>query len=174
MRFDKSSVGAPHDLVEFPELPEEARVTVVHTFSILTELRVVILFNIPDAVGKGAALCAGDFLLLITPVRKFDFVREKNATSHSVDKLEFGLDGAETFLCFRALGEVFNNFNAEDIVRVTFKTLVSISRNLILPFCLCNRRPDIMRMQTPIGRSMVQPNQGSIFNQNRRENRIET
>lgn len=105
VRFDEASICTPHDLVQFPELAEEAGVTVVDSLGILAELGVLVLLDIPNTVGEGSAFCAGDFLLLITPVWELDLVGEEEAAGHSVDEFELGLDSAEPLLCFGAIRE---------------------------------------------------------------------
>lgn len=157
MRFNETGVGAPHNFVQLPEFPKETRVAVVDVFSVLAKLGVLVLLDVPNAVREGSALCASDLLLLETPLWKLNLVGKEDTTSHGVDELELGLDGAEAFLCFGALREVLNNFNTEDVVRITLETLVSICRNFVLPVCLGDRRPDVVGVQTSISRSVIQP-----------------
>lgn len=146
MRFDEAGVSAPHDLVQFPELAKETGITVVDPLGILAELRVLVLLNVPDTVGEGSALRAGDFLLLVAPVWELDLVGEELAAGHSVDQLELSLDSAESLLCFDAIRKMLDDLDAEDIVRITLEILISIPRNFVLPIGLSNRRPDIMRV----------------------------
>lgn len=163
VRFDETGIGAPHDLIQFPELAKEARITVVDPLNIIAELGVFILFDVPNTVGERSALRAGDFLLFVTPFGKLDLVGKEEAAGHCVNELELGLDSAEPLLCFGAIREVLNDLEPEDVVRVTLEIFVSIRRNFILPFGLTNRWPDIMRMQAFISRSMVKSNQSSIL-----------
>jgi hypothetical protein len=100
VRVNETGVGSPHDLLQLPELAEETGVTVVDLFGIFLERRMLVALNVPDAVGKSAALCAGDFLLLEAPVRKLDFVREQYTAGHEVDKLELGLNSSQALLGF--------------------------------------------------------------------------
>src|SRR5882757_8850203 len=55
VRLNKTSIGVPHDLLQLPEFSKEARVLVVDFLGGLTKLWMLILFNIPDAVGKSAS-----------------------------------------------------------------------------------------------------------------------
>lgn len=76
MRISQTCVGSPHDLLELDELAKEARVAVIDLFSIFSMLRVIVVLNIPQAVGHTAATCASHLLLLRGPIGEFDLVRE--------------------------------------------------------------------------------------------------
>jgi hypothetical protein len=76
VRLCESSVGSPHDLLQLPEFPKEARITVIHLLSIWSRQRVNIAFDVPDAVGEGPTTRARYFLLLEAPFGKLDLVRE--------------------------------------------------------------------------------------------------
>lgn len=69
MRVGQTSVRPPHDLVELPEFTKEARVGVVDLFDVITEERVLVVLDIPDAVGHAASASTSNFLLLGSPLR---------------------------------------------------------------------------------------------------------
>lgn len=126
MRLYKSSVGTPHNFVEFPEFAKETRIAVIDTLSILAQLRMFILLNIPYAVWESCTLRASDLLLLVTPIWEFDFVGEENTPSHGMNELELGLNSAESSFRLGSFREVLDNLNTEDIICITFKSLVPI------------------------------------------------
>src|ERR1700733_8142261 len=113
MRFYKPGIGAPHDLLKLPELTKEAWVAVVYFLGIRAERWVLVLFNIPDTVRKSAATGASDFLLFVGPIRKLYLVREEYTACHQVNKLEFGLDGPDSFLSLCTFRHGFDNFDTE-------------------------------------------------------------
>ena len=124
--FDEPGVGRPHDFLQFPEFAEEAGVAVVDFFFRAGHLGVRVGFHVPDAVGEGAAPGAGDFLLLEAPVGEFEFVAEEDAAGHDVDEFEFCFDRAEAGFGYRAVGEFFHDFDAEEVVGVAFEALVAV------------------------------------------------
>ena len=74
MGLNKASISVPHNLLQLPELPKETGVSVIDFLGGFAELRVLVLLNIPHAIGEGSALSAGDFLLLRSPLRELDLV----------------------------------------------------------------------------------------------------
>lgn len=164
MRFDKSSVGRPHDLLQLPELAKKTRIAVVDLFGSLSKLRVDVGLDIPDTVGESAALGAGDFLLLETPVGKFDLVGEEGAAGHDVNQLELGLDRSKALLGILAVRHLLNNLHTEEIVGVSFKSGISICRDLILPLGLTNWWTDIMRVHAAVGVDMIQTDDAAVNN----------
>lgn len=74
VRLDKTGIGVPHDLLQFPELTKETWIAIVDLFCSCAKLRMLVLLNIPDAIGKSTALRACYFLLLRCPIWKLDFV----------------------------------------------------------------------------------------------------
>ena len=86
----------------------------------------LVLLNVPDTVWKGPTLSAGDFLLLETPFRELNLVREKRAASHSMDEPKFRLNGPQSLFGNSAFGEVGNDFNPKYIVGITSKSLMTI------------------------------------------------
>ena len=64
VRLDEAGVGAPHNLLQLPEFPEETGISVVYFFCGLAEKRVLVLLDVPHAVGEGSTFGACDFLLL--------------------------------------------------------------------------------------------------------------
>jgi len=162
--FDKTGVGSPHDLLQFPELAKEARVAVVDLFSRLAQFRVDVGFNIPDAVGEGTALSAGDFLLLETPVRKFDLVGEESAASHNVDELELGLDSAESLFGVFTVRHLLNNLNTEEIVGVSFKACISVCRYFILPLGFADWWTDVVRVHATVRVDVVEADDAAVNN----------
>jgi hypothetical protein len=123
-----------------------------------------IAFNVPNAIGEGAAPCASDFLLLKPPVRKLDFVGEEHTASHDVDKLELGLDSPKTLLSLCSVRLALDDFNAEEVIRIALKTFITIGRYLVLPISLCNGRANIVRMKTAVSRNVVEPDDSAILN----------
>lgn len=163
VRLDQAGVCGPHDLLEFPELTEEARVAVVDLFGVGLQLRVLVALNIPHAVGKSCSLGAGDFLLFETPVWELDLVGEENTASHDVDKLELGLNGTDALLCCFTIGQRLDNLDLEKVVGVTFESFVTISRNLVLPVGVSYGRAVVVGVNAAGGSDMVETNDGSIF-----------
>jgi hypothetical protein len=156
VRFNKTSICVPHNLLQLPELAKETRISVIDLLGILSKLWVLVLFNIPDTVRKGSALGASNFLLLRRPIWKLDFVREEHTASHDVNKLELCLNCTNAFLGFFAIRHTLNNFNTEEIVSIPLKSLVTIRRNFILPFGFGDRWSDIVRMESSVSWGMVQ------------------
>ena len=164
VRVDKTSVGSPHDALQLPELAKEARVAVVDLLGVFLELRVLVALDVPDTVGKSAALGASDFLLFETPVRQLDLVREQHTASHEVDELELGLDSAKTFLGLLAVRHGLDNLDAEEIVGITLEALVSVSAHLVLPVGFSDRRAVVVRVNTAVSNDMVQAEDRSVNN----------
>ena len=99
-----------------------------------------ILLNVPNTIRKRALLGTSNFLLIKSPVWQLDLVGEQRTASHDVDKLELGFDGADLLFGQSAIGHRFDNLDSEEVVGVTFETFVSVGRDLVLPFCLADRR----------------------------------
>jgi hypothetical protein len=156
VRFDKTGIRVPHDLLQLPEFTKETRVPVVDLFGAFTKLRVLILLNVPNAVGKGSSLCAGNFLLLRSPLRKLDLVREQNTASHHMNKLELGLDSSDAVLSILSIRHLLDDFNSEEVIGITLEAFITIRRYLVLPFSLGDRWANIMRMETTVGLEVVQ------------------
>lgn len=159
----QASVGGPHDLVEFPELAKEARLTVVDLLNAVHKLRVLVVLDIPQAVGKGAATSTGDLLLLGSPVRELDLVGEEDTASHDVDKAELGLNDADTLLGDGTVRSLLDNLNAEVVVGITLKTLIAISRDLVLPVSLGDRGSDIVGVEAAVGGAMEEAEDAAML-----------
>jgi hypothetical protein len=164
MRFDKASVGLPHDLLELPELAEKPRVGVVDLLGIIAKGGMLIRLDVPKAVGKGTALGTCDFLLFRSPFRELDLVREQNTTSHDVNKLELGINSAEAFLSYTTLGLLLDDLDTEEVVGITVEALVAVSGDFILPLSLRDRGTDIMRVKSAMGGKMVETKDGTVLN----------
>lgn len=172
MRLNESSIGLPHDGLDLQELPKEARVVVIDLLRFFTEQRVLVVLDIPQAVGKGATTSAGNFLLLRGPVRQLDLVREQNATGHDVDQLELGLDSAQPLTSRTGFRRLLHNLDAEVVVRITFEAFVSIGRDLILPISLSDRGPNVVRVEATVGWLMVQSQDIPVLDVGRLRQRI--
>jgi len=146
VRLNETRVSLPHDFLEFPELAKEARATVIDLLDVFTELRMVVLLDVPDAVRQGAAFCAGDFLLLETPVWQFDFVRKQDTARHDMDEFELCLNGSESLLGRLTVRHGLDDLHSEHIVSITFEALVTISGNLLLPVCFGDWGPLVVRV----------------------------
>ena len=85
-----------------------------------------------------------------------------------MDEFELGLDSSQAGLCFFAVRHFLNDLNAEVIIRVAFKSIISICGNLILPVGLGDGGANIMRMQTTVGWQVVQFNGVTVLNEGRR------
>ena len=155
VRLNKAGVGGPHDLLELPELAEETRMLVVDLLSALSQRRVLVAFNVPDTVWQCTALGTSDFLLLKSPIWKLDLVREKNTASHDVDKLEFGLDRAQPFLCSNTIGHWLDNLNAEKVVSITLEAFVAVGRHFVLPFGFTDWWSHIVRVKSSVRGNVV-------------------
>ena len=164
VRVNKTSVGGPHNTLELPELAEEARVAVIDLLSVFLELGVLVALNVPDTVGESAALGASNFLLFETPVRQLDLVREQHTAGHQVNELELGLNSAKTLLGLFAIRHGLDNFDAEEIVGVTFEALVSVCAHLVLPVCFSDRRAVVVGVNTAVSDDMVQAEDRSVSN----------
>ena len=169
MRLDQSSVCNPHHLLELPELAQEPRVSVVHLLCVFGERGMGIGFNVPNTVWQRSTSSAGNLLLIICPVRKLDLVREQDTASHNMNKAEFCLNSPQSLLGLFSIGHGGNNLHAEPIIGVTWEALVSISRHLELPVHIGHRRPLVMRVNPPVGHSMVKLNNGAVFDVTRSE-----
>lgn len=163
VRVSQASVGLPHDLVQLPELAEETRVSVIDLFGILSELRVLVVLDIPQAVGHATLAGACNFLLLRRPIGKLDLVGEESATSHDVNEAKLGLNGANTLLGNGALGLLLDNLNTEEIVGITIESLITIGGNLVLPLSLADRGTNIVRVKTAVGRLVVQSDGSAVL-----------
>lgn len=168
MRLDQAGVGLPHNLLKLPELAKEARVTVVHLLDIVAgELRVLVVLDIPQAVGKGTSLRASDLLLLRGPLRELHLVREEYTASHDVNQSELGLDSAETLLGGGAEGLLLDNLNLEQVVGVALEALVAVSGHLVLPISLRHRGSDVVGMKATECGSVVKANDITILDKDR-------
>ena len=155
MRFDQASIRFPHDALELPELAEETGLFVVDLFRIGTELRMLVVLDIPNAVGQSTTLGACDFLLLRSPIRKLDLVRKEHAAGHDMDKSELGLDCSKPLLGKSTRRLLLDNFDAEQIIGIASKAFIAVGGNLILPLSLRNRWSDIVRVEASVGLQMV-------------------
>ena len=86
----------------------------------------LVLLNVPDTVWKSPTLGTGDFLLLETPLRELNLVREKRTASHRMDEPKFRLNGPQSVFGNSALREMRNNLNPKYIVGITSKSLMTI------------------------------------------------
>lgn len=163
MRLSQAGVCFPHDLLEFPEFAKETRVLVVDLLSIGAKLGVFVRLDVPDTVGKSTATSTSNLLLLVTPVRKLDLVREESAPGHDVDKLELGLNSANALLGLVSVGQPRNDFDLEQIIGVTFKSFVTICRNLVLPISLGDWGANVMGVETAIRRYVVKLENSTIL-----------
>jgi hypothetical protein len=163
MRLSQTCVSPPHDLLQLPELAEESRIAVVDPLSSLIHLGVNIALNVPDAIGKSAAFCASDFLLLEAPLGKLYLMREKSATSHDVNKPELRLDGSEALLRLSTLRVTLDNLDAEEVICITLEALVTVGRNLLLPVGLGDGSANIVRVQTTVSGDVVEPDDTAIL-----------
>lgn len=163
MRFDEASVRGPHHLLKLPELAQKTGILVIDLLRVLAKFRMLVLLYVPDAVRKSSLFCASNFLLVETPVRQLDLVREERAAGHDVDKLELRLNRANLFLCQSSVGQRLDNLNAEKIVGITLEALITIGRDLVLPVCLTHWRTDIMGVQSPICDDVVKTKNASVF-----------
>lgn len=163
VRVSQASVGLPHDLVQLPELAEETRVSVVDLFGILPELGMLVVLDVPQAVGHATLAGAGNFLLLRGPIRKLDLVGEESATSHDVNEAELGLNSANTLLGDGALGLFLDDLDTEEIVGITIEPFITIRGNLVLPLSLADRGTNIVRVQTAVGRLVVQSDSSAVL-----------
>lgn len=151
MRLGETGVGSPHDLLQLPELAQEARAAVVDLFDVVAELGVLIVLDVPDRVGKSTATGASDLLLFRSPVGKLDLVGEENTASHDVNKTELGLDGSETLLGESTVGLRLDNLDTEKVVGVTIEAFITIGGNLVLPVGLGDRGSNVVRVKTAVG-----------------------
>ena len=103
MRLNKASIGEPHDFLELPELAKEPGLCIVDFLSILTELWMLVLLNVPNGVGQCGTISACHFLLLETPIRQLDLVGKENAASHEMDELKLSLDRSYEFFGSRTI-----------------------------------------------------------------------
>jgi len=125
-------------------------VSVVDLFGTLTQSRVLITLDVPDAIWQSTTLGACDFLLLESPIWKLDLVREESAAGHNVNELELGLDRTQTFLCNSAVRQRLDDFYTEEVISVTVKAFVAVGRNFVLPFGLTDWWSDIVRVKSAI------------------------
>jgi len=164
VRLDKAGVCLPHNLLELPELSEETGVRVVHSLGTLAKRRVLILLNVPNTVGESTAFSASDFLLLRSPVRKLDLVREQNASGHNVNKSELGVNGADTLSRDTTFGLLLDDLDAEEVVGISVKAFVSVRRYLVLPVDFRDRRADVMGVKATEGVEVEQTEDGAVLN----------
>lgn len=81
-----------------------------------------------------------------------------------MNELELGLDGAKTLLGLFAIRHGLDNFDAEEVVGITLKALVSVSADLILPVSFSDWRAVVVRVHATVGDDMVQTEDGSVNN----------
>ena len=167
VRVGETGVGSPHDLLELPEFAKEAGVSVIDFLNITLQLGMRVALNIPQTVGQSASTSASHFLLLRSPIRKLDFVREQDTASHDMDKTELAFNGSETLLGDRTSSLLLNNLDSEKIVGITLKSFVTIGGNFVLPVSLSDRGADVMRMQAAVGWAVVKTNNGTVLDVNR-------
>ena len=161
--LDEPGIRRPHDLLQFPEFAEEARVAVVDFLFAAGHLWMGVGFHIPDAVWEGPAAGAGDFLLFEAPVGELDFVAEEHAAGHEVHEFEFGLDGAEAGFGYAAVGEGFDDFQAEEVVGVAFEAFVAVGRDFVLPVCFRDGGAHVVGVQASVGGGVVQAHDASVY-----------
>lgn len=163
MRLGEAGVCPPHNLLKLKEFAEEARTTVVDLFDIVAELRVSIGLDVPQAVVHSAATSAGHLLLFRCPIGKFDLVREQSTAGHDMDKAELCLNSSDTGLGDGAQRPLLNDLDAEVIVGIASKTLITIGRDLVLPVSLSDRGSDVMRMEAAVGRAVEESENSAIL-----------
>ena len=172
VRRHETGVRAPHDLLQLPELAEEARLPVVDLFGVGAELGMVVAFDVPDAVREGAPPGARHLLLLVRPRRKLHLVGEEDTSGDDVDQLELGLDGPKTFLGFRSVGQRLDNLDSEVVVRVPVEPLEPVGGDLILPLGLGDRCSNVVRMQATVGLKVVEPKDHLVLDEVERRESI--
>lgn len=163
MGVRETSISPPHYLVELDELAKETGPVVVDFLGILAEQGVLVALNIPERVGESATTGTGDFLLLRGPLGKLDLVREEHATRHNVNELELSLDGADALLSQGTSGLGLDDLDTEVVVSISFKALISVGRNLVLPVGLGNGRTDIVRMKTTMGVGVIETKDRTVL-----------
>lgn len=158
----KASICPPHHCMNLGKLAEETGLVVVDPLSIGAQMRALIALNIPNTVRDRATTSASYLLLFRRPVRQLHLMRKENATGHDMNKPELGFDGAKTLLSGTAFRLLLHNLNSEEIVGITFKSLVTISRYLILPISFRDRGSDIVGVKAAVGIDMVQSKNSPI------------
>lgn len=123
----------------------------------------IILFDIPDTVGKSTALSTGNFLLLETPIWQLDLVGEKNTAGHDVDEFELALDGSQSLLCVFPIGHGFDDLDPEEIIGIALKALIAICSHFILPIGFCDRRSDIVRVNATVRYGVIESDNIAIM-----------
>jgi len=167
VRVGETGVGSPHNLLELPEFAKEAGVSVVDFLDITLQLGMRVTLNIPQTVGQSASTSASHFLLLRSPVRKLNFVREQDTASHNMDKTKLALNGSETLFGDGTSSLLLNNLDSEKIIGVALKSFITISGNFVLPVSLSDGGADVMRMQAAVGWAVVKTNNGTVLDVNR-------
>ena len=84
------------------------------------------MFHIPHTVGQRSTPSACNLLLLEAPIRKLDFMGEESTASHLMNELKLGLNGPDSLLCQWSIREVLNDLDAENIVCIPCKVLMTI------------------------------------------------
>src|SRR5687768_8599004 len=84
-----------------------------------------------------------------------------------MDKAKLAFDGSETLLGDSTSSLLLDNLNSKQIVGVTFKSLITIGRNFVLPVSLSDRGTDIMRMQAAVGRAVIKTKNSTILDVDR-------
>lgn len=152
--------------MKLDKLAKKARVAVVHLFRLFIKLRVLVVFDIPQAVGQAPASRTGHLLLLRCPIRQLDLVREQDAPGHDVYQTKFGLNSPQTLFGDVAYRLLLYDLDAKVVIGVAFKPLITIGRDLVLPLSLADRRSDIVRVQSTVGRLVVESENGAVLNGN--------
>jgi hypothetical protein len=149
--------------VKLPKLAKEPRLAVVDLFGIFSKLGMFVVLNVPKTVRQTTAAGTSDFLLLRSPVRKLDLVREQDTTGHDMNKSKLGFNGTDTLLGDGADRLFPDNLDPEKVVGVTLETLVPICRDLVLPVRLRDGGPFIVRVEATECRGVVQTENRAIL-----------
>ncbi|KAI9163621.1 LOW QUALITY PROTEIN: hypothetical protein HJFPF1_05242 [Paramyrothecium foliicola] len=164
VRVGETGVGPPHDRVELKELAKESRVVVVDLLGVLAQLGVLVVLDVPETVGQRATPSTGNFLLLGSPFGQLYLVREQNTACHEVNEPELGLNSTDSSLGNGATRLFLDNLNAEEIVGITLKALITVGGDLILPVSLTDGRADIVRMEAAVSGGVVEPKNSAVGN----------
>lgn len=73
-----------------------------------------------------------------------------------MNKLELGLNSADTVFGFFSIRHLLDDFDSEIIVGITLETFVTVRRHFILPVGLSDGRSNVMRVETAIGSHVVE------------------
>lgn len=120
-------------------------------------------FNVPQRVLPSRVLVTSHLLLLVTPVRQFDFMREQVTSRQSVSQPKLASEGLEpVFSLLIILSScTLGDFHNEIVIGITSKAGETVARNFILKVNLADRRSDIVRVKTLLGRDMFETDLGA-------------